>query len=180
MTTPDSNVPTPESQQDLLTALQCAESGDATHWPTVAGILADAYRSALKERDDTFNTLTESLLKTTADRDRLSAELASVKKERDEAVRMNEIEMAAYIAARNTHWNGREAAESERDTALAQLAEAKAALFQYRKGDTHSDAEEFVAAAAHYNEGDRLRDKILPPIATEPDDLQRKSADRME
>lgn len=35
---------TPEQIDDVEKALHCADSGDATHWPTVASILADEVR----------------------------------------------------------------------------------------------------------------------------------------
>ncbi|WP_116051892.1 hypothetical protein [Amycolatopsis palatopharyngis] len=32
---------TEDDERDVQTALHCAETGNATHWPTAAGILAD-------------------------------------------------------------------------------------------------------------------------------------------
>jgi len=37
---------------------------------------------------------------------------------------------------------------------------AERALAQYREGDQHAAAEEFIAASAHYDEGDKLREQV--------------------
>lgn len=105
---------------------------------------------------DHYKSLWEVLI---ASRERDKEEIARLTKERDEAVH--------YSTALKADLDDE---VTRGDTARAQLKEARDALQHYKEGDEHADKEEFVAAASHYDEGDRIRDDLFStaPPASQP------------
>lgn len=149
-------------------APQATPSASAAETPTprtdryfgTVEILEEGYAKMALTRAAKFTrTLERELTALHASRERDKEEIARLTKERDEAVH--------YSTALKADLDDE---VTRGDTARAQLKEARDALQHYKEGDEHADKEEFVAAASHYDEGDRIRDDLFStaPPASQP------------
>jgi hypothetical protein len=121
-----------ETQELIATALHCADTGDATHWPTVAGILAQAYREAvakLKDANDGKQRLLLDNASWESSYGVISDQLAQVTRERDEATKEN-----AHLC------NELAACEEQRDRNAELCESARADLSAVKRERDHLQA----------------------------------------
>ncbi len=96
-----------------------------------------------------------------------TAQLAQVTADFSAWKRLCQADTHGYIEQIDNHRKWAQEAKVALTAATRECSKLRAALEQYKKGDEHSEKEEWGPAAFHYDEADKLRDAALAARASE-------------